>query len=142
VDQVLNLPEIRLWTTYEGQGRIESEKLMKPPNIFVVDERGVVAANYVEPGIYNVHTNLLPSCRGQKAVEAASEFLRFLFLEQEVSELRTSIPETMPHVKRFAKQFGFRWIYNRKEAWKVLGTLVDMGFYSITREQYLAGLEK
>lgn len=61
-----------------------------------------------EPGVFEVHTMLLPECRGQMAIVAGKMAMRFAFSLPDVLKLVSYCPTNMPEVYLFARMCGWR----------------------------------
>jgi hypothetical protein len=78
---------------------------------------GCFLAFAIERGAYTVHTNLLPSCRGSRALEAAAEALEFAFVRTDAEYFTTMVPDNNPRALWFAHWMGFRDTFKRKAQW-------------------------
>lgn len=67
---------------------------------FLLDEK--------EEGIYEVHTMLLPVCRGKLAIEAGKLAMAFAFKLSGVKKLVSYCPMNLPEIYLFARYCGFR----------------------------------
>jgi hypothetical protein len=71
-----------------------------PAGCFILDQK--------EPEIFEVHTMLLPSCRGRLAIAAGKLAMKFAFSLPGVKKLVSYCPENLPEVYLFARMCGWR----------------------------------
>lgn len=123
-------PHVRQWNELDGE-RVDFDpaKYTAARNSFAVvieDALGAVGcflAFAVERCAYAIHTNLLPSCRGARAMEAAAAALEFAFVATDTEQLWTMVPECNPKAMWFAHAMGFRDAYKRTGVWMEQGDL-------------------
>ncbi len=72
----------------------------KPAGCFVLDSRG--------DGLFEVHTMLLPSCRGADALAAGKQAIQSAFQLPGVEKLVSYCPAHLPEVYWYARMCGFR----------------------------------
>jgi hypothetical protein len=137
VETICNDPVIRLWTAFEGAPACDATRYLTAPSFAVIGESGCFLAHHLDTTRYVIHTNLLPECRGAKAVEASKEALALAFLKTDATELMTMVPATIPHARLLARQMGFRVLFNRQAVWPALGELHAMGFYSLSLDDWI-----
>jgi hypothetical protein len=139
VEEICNDPLIRTWTAFDGAPPCDATQYLTKGSFTVLLDDGCFLAHRIEPGRYIIHTNLLPTCRGQDAVEAARQALAMAFVQTDAIELLTMVPATIPHAKLLARRMGFRHLFDRAAIWPALGSMHDMGFYSLTIDDWIRG---
>lgn len=116
-------PDIRRWTAHDGAPAFDPKVYTAHPKSFAViveDKLGPVgffSAFAVERAAYTIHTNLLPTCRGRLAMEAATVALRFAFIETDAEMLWTMVPANNPQARFAASMAGFAHAYARESVW-------------------------
>lgn len=137
IEEICNDPVIRVWTAFEGAPLCNATPYLTAPSFAVLGENGCFLAHNVEPARYIIHTNLLPNCRGERAVEASKQALAIAFLQTDATELLTGIPTVIPHARLLARRMGFQLLFNRQSIWPALGELHAMGFYAMTIDEWI-----
>jgi hypothetical protein len=78
-----------------------------PSNVCLFNEHGGFLFYCFAPGCYDVHTVLLPSGRGAKAIAAAKEARTMMFGQYGATLLVTFVPDSNTHARRLAERVGF-----------------------------------
>lgn len=138
VEEICNNPIIRVWTACDGAPACSALKYLTAPSFALFDERGCFLALCIDPGRYVIHTNLLPHCRGQAALDTCMEALHITFTQTDATELLTMVPDNAPHVRLVARAMGFRRVFAREAIWSVNGVKHGLGFYSMTLADWAA----
>lgn len=137
IEEICNDPLIRVWTAFDGAPACNATRYLTEPSFSVLGDDGCFLAHNIDPTRYVIHTNLLPSCRGERAVEASKKALALAFLTTDASELLTMVPATIPHARLLARQMGFRYLFTRRAVWPALGEMHNMGFFSLTLDDWI-----
>lgn len=123
-------PSVRQWNELDGpRVDFDPSKYTGARHSFAVvieDKLGAVGcflAFAIERCAYTIHTNLLPSCRGARATEAATAALEFAFTQTDAEQLWTMVPDSNQKALWFAHFCGFRNAYEREGVWKEGGAL-------------------
>lgn len=140
-------PNVRQWNEFDG-ARVDFDpaKYTAARNSFAVvieDKLGPVGcflAFAVEACAYCVHTCLLPGCRGARAVDAATEALRFAFVETDAEQLWTMVPDCNPKALWFAHAMRFRDAYKREGSWLEHGAKHDVRYLRLDLDDWVLGL--
>lgn len=120
LNSVANHPDVR--GALGGEGAIDlAPAIDDPANIALVNEAGGFLVMRQGPALYEAHTLFLPEGRGDRAIAAMQQGMRYLFTETDCLELRTRIPGNNPAAAMFARVSGFREIFTRDRAWPVSG---------------------
>jgi len=73
---------------------------------------------YAQPaGVFEVHTFMLPSCRGASAVVAGRAAMKFVFQNPDVKKLVSMCPVCLPESHWFARRCGWRTIGVASKNW-------------------------
>ena len=131
IERICNDPSVRA-AAADGAPPCVARPYLTPPSFCVVGDEGCFLAKHIESTRYVIHTNLLPSLRGARAVEASREALAIAFLQTDALELDTIVPGNIRHVDLFARQMGFRYQFSRADFWPQGGKLHDAAFFTMT----------
>ena len=106
--------------------------LADPRNVLLMMEGGGIVFIWQEPGVYEVHTNFLPSHRGRHALRASSEAYRWMFVHTDCMELQTRVPAFNKAADWFCGMVGATKQFERKAVWPTADGLVDMAFWTMS----------
>lgn len=90
-----------------------------------------------EPGVYEVHTNFLPSRRGRFAVSASLAAYRWMFTRTDCMILQTRVPAFNAAAERFCALVGATREFERKAVWPTKDGPVGMSFWTLRYEDWL-----
>jgi hypothetical protein len=95
-------------------------------NYILVNEHGGFIVVKKMDGIYECHTQFLPDGRGQKAVEAVEEAMRYMFIETDCVRIITKVNVHNKPVRMFAGRF-----------FRKRGTAGDYCYYSREIDEWI-----
>lgn len=138
LNSVVNHPEVRPWLG--GAEPIDlAPALSDPRNVALVSDHGGFFLEWREPGLYEVHTQFLPSGRGRHAFEAVWEAMRYMFVETDCTRLLTRVPVFNRRTLAFTAAIGWRKLFERKAAWPMPnGQMSDVHYYAFDFEDWRA----
>lgn len=96
---------------------------------FIADNKG--------EGKFEVHTMMLPSCRGRDAVIAGKLAVEKIFERDEVKELVSYCPKSIPQTFFFARLVGFKKICDLTSGWIKNGIDWPITIVHLTKEEFL-----
>jgi len=140
INQVLNAPEVIGAVCPDGVTALDAKGLDDGSRIFlkVVREQGPAGAGGGEvrakehlcptvvgvfvlqrtlAGVFEVHTCLLNSCRGAKAVAAGKLGVEWMFLHTDATRLYSLCPDSNPASMHYAFAVGFHQAFHRAHLW-------------------------
>ena len=134
-------PELRPWTAFDGAPDFDPDRYTKgeTKSFAVVVAGGCILAPALEQYAYGVHTNLLPDCRGSKAIRAARGALEFAFLSTDAEQLWTMAPDNNPQARWFAAAMGFRAQFRREAVWLSGGQMHGMEYMRLDVDDWIQG---
>lgn len=114
LNEVINSPDVRPWVA--GEGIIDVSTIVGSPANFalVMDGGGFILIRH-EPGIYEVHSQFLPSAR-QHSVRAMREGFEYMFTQTDCHTVLTQVPDNNRHAQAFAKLARFQTMFRREHA--------------------------
>lgn len=89
---------------------------------------GIFCFTEINPATYEIHTNLLPHCRGRKGLAAAREAILWLFANTMAIRVVTKVPVFNPAARRFAIDAGMCPEYTRTKCYAYGGIMHDVDF--------------
>lgn len=128
---VVNHPDVRPWLGGEGELDM-SAAVADPANILLMNEFGGCFFERVGAGIYEVHTQFTPECRGAKVIRAVQDALRFMFTRTDCFEVQTKVPANNAGALGLVRAIGGDLQFTRDAVWPAGDGMVACGFYVLT----------
>lgn len=141
MDTVMRNPEMYARTSHDGTPAADqlSMKVVveDPRNAFLQVLRNGEPGGFFmllnkAPGIYEVHTNLLPECRGLDGVKAGCLGRDFMFIHTDCRRLTSLCPEWIPESVKYAEACRFHQDFTREAYWTREAKPQGVTFVSIT----------
>jgi hypothetical protein len=142
IEEICNDPQIRLWTAIDGAPACVADRYVAAPNFTILAEEGCFLLVSFGEGRYCVHTNLLPSYHGARALRVAREALEMAFLRTDMTELLTLVPACTPQAAWFSRSVGMRKRFERKQIYPLMGRRWDVDFFSLDIHDWIVGCER
>lgn len=142
-------PSVMRWTAKDGQTAADfhpehyTDGKTHSFAIVIEDKLGPVgffSLFALEQHAYAVHTNLLPSCRGARAIEAGQEGLEFAFIHTDATYLTSMVPECNPQALWFAHAVGFRDTFKQEARWLSGGEMHDIQHLRMDVDEWIQRL--
>lgn len=112
LNEVANHPDVRPWL--EGPpGPLDLTPLIEDSrNVVLLNEHGGFVYHFQEPGLYEVHSLLLPAGRSGSSL-AAMQGLRWMFTATDCVEVSTRVPEANTAALGLTRAMGFSKSFER-----------------------------
>lgn len=139
INEILNHPSIRPWIANDGDGIVDIQKqLDNRANILLMGEHGGVLFLYVMSGIYEAHTQVLPSGRGKWMQALAHSCIHWMFTKTDCYELLTRVPK--PHIIARAATIrsGGKYEFTREDGCLFKGEITPVDFFSMRIQDWAA----
>lgn len=108
VNAVVNFPAIRPFIGNVSAGDLDLAPLLDcARNVCLFGEHGGFLYHWCAPGVFEVHTFVMPDGRGAWARESAKASLTIMRDDYAADMVWTRVAPDMPHVHRFALEAGF-----------------------------------
>jgi hypothetical protein len=104
INSVINHPSVIKGTEFKELADVSAIASDLRNHVLVNEFGGFLVIKKME-GIYECHTQFLPEGRGQLAVEAVQEAMRYMFLETDCIRIITKVNVNNKAVRLFASQF-------------------------------------
>jgi hypothetical protein len=138
INPVLNDPSVLPSISIPGITSLDIAPLLSNPvNVLLMTEGGGIIFAQQEPGIYEVHTNFLPTHRGRHAIRASLAAYRWMFCRTDCMVLQTKVPAFNKGAELFCKIVGATREFDRKGVWPTADGLCDMSFWSLSYEDWV-----
>jgi hypothetical protein len=137
INEVLNHPSIRPWVANGSEPIDVSDKVADKRNVLLMGPHGGSMAVFIQPGVYEVHTQILPDGRGRWAMEFLATALDWMMTRTPCYELLTRVPHGHKGAKMAAVLGGFKYEFTREKECRFMDRLVDVDIYSIRIQDWV-----
>lgn len=136
-NEIANHPDVRPWLG--GQGPLDVAPIvLSTSNVSLLSDGGGFICHNIGDGRYEVHSLFLPDARGEGAIEAMREGLRYLFCATDCVEIVTKCPDGNRAALGLARAAGFQEIFRREHAWIGEDGLAGVSYQSISFDRWLS----
>lgn len=138
LNEIINHPDVRPFVASPAAGAIDaSSQAQNPNNILLVGDHGACLFVLLVAGIYEVHTNVLPSGRGEWMWEFGVSCAHWIFTRSPAYEVLTRIPEGHVAARVAALRQGMRHDFVRPNGIWFDGCMVDCNIHSISVQDWI-----
>lgn len=131
INVVCNHSEVRPWLG-GGEGPIDLTPLVaNPANYLLMGQGGGVLFQCLEPGLFEAHTQFVPTDRGPAAVQAVKDALRFMFTRTDAVEIVTKVPEGNKGALGLVRAIHGQLQFTRENVWPIGNQMVAVGHYAL-----------
>lgn len=92
---------------------------------------------FVMPGLFEVHTAILPEGRGQWAVELAESVLRWMFINADAWNIATRVPDGHTAAKALTMRAGMRYEFTTTPGAPWHGKMTPMHTYALAVHEWV-----
>lgn len=133
INGIVNHPAVLPLITLPGQHDLDlTEVVADRSNVLLMANGGGFIFQPHEPGIYEIHTNFLPSARGSYALRALRDAMAWMFFKTDCMEILTKVPVSNRPAMAFARAAGATLDFTRKNAWPTHdGGAADIHYYAM-----------
>lgn len=137
-NEIANLEAVRPFLG--GVGELNLTSIVENPfnYCFMTDEKdgGYILVNKGQ-GIYEVHSLSSPKGRGKSMFKLMQDARTFMFLQTDITELQTFVPENQPHTILWAKLAGFRENFTRTKCFNYNNEMIGGSYHSLSYEDWI-----
>lgn len=139
INEVLNDPSVRPWVADATNDLIDISRLVENRNNFLLmGEFGGCLFVKILPGIYEVHTQVLKSGRGEWARNLSKACAHYIFTKSDAHEILTRVPRGHVAAKIFTLLTGFRYEHTATNSSVFRGRTVDVDIYRRSIQEWMA----
>ena len=132
INAVLNHPVVRPWVADLGAGEIDlTPAVENGNNVLLMGEHGGCFCFCVRPGLYEVHTQVLPAGRGEWALEFVRAGATWMFTHTDAYEIMTRVSHGHFAAKALTLAAGMKYEFTRDEGPSFKGTHPPCDIYSL-----------
>lgn len=140
INAILNHPDVLPWVTLPGFETLDATALLADHNnILLMVEGGGLIFHRDEPGLYEIHTNFLPSHRGKYAYDAIVAMLRWMFVRTDCMMLQTRVPAHNKAARLMTERCGGHLVFSRERQWPTSDGPVRVDYFSLPYEEWAKG---
>jgi len=139
LNAVLNHPAVRPWVANDNAGVLDLTATAADPQHYVLlGEHGGCVFIRIEPGVYEVHTQVLPEGRGGWTRQVTEACVRYMFCRTDAYEIVTRVPGGHLAAKTAAEAQGMRLEFERAHGVVFRNHLVGVRIYSFRIQDWVA----
>ena len=136
INPILNHPEVFPFISVPGIETIDATNLVGDQrNVLLMAHGGGLLFCFLEPGIYEVHTNFLPGFRGRYALRASLAAYRWMFTHSDCMTIIGRVAANNPAMETYCHLIGATKEFTRDMVWPTEKGDVSMSFWSMTYNQ-------
>src|SRR6185437_1081510 len=115
---VANHPAVRPWIGAPQPGPVDVTPLVADQrNILLMGDGGGVMFQFLDPGLYEAHTQFVPEARGVEALKAVKDALRWMFTRSDAIEIVTKVPDGNVPALGLVRAIHGQKLFDRDKAW-------------------------
>ena len=131
INMVLNHPVVRPYVADMGEGKIDISHLVaNESNVLLMGEHGGCLCFCPQPGIYEVHTQVLPSGRGAWALDFVRAGASWMFTHTDAYEIMTRVSHGHVAAKALTLAAGMKYEFTRDDGPSFKGKNPPCDIYS------------
>lgn len=146
LNEIVNDPAVYPWVKGNIEGEIDLTSVVADPaNVLLMGEHGALLFMQLQPGLFEVHTQILPVGRGQWAVNFATACIFWVFCRTTCFELLTRCPHGNLGARALARCVGGKKLFTNPRGWMKDGKTIPADIFGITIQDWLltaSGLEE
>lgn len=132
MNAILNHPMVRPDIAEVPSGIVDiSKQIENKNNVLLLGEHGGFCCLKILPGVYEVHTAILPEGRGTWSERFARKGAEWMFLKTDAYDLVTRVPQGHVAAKALAMIGGMKYEFSRYPGAMFRGVMTPMDTYSM-----------
>lgn len=142
INSVLNHPVVRPWVADVGDGVLDITSIVQNENnILLMGRHGGCLFFCPQPGVYEVHTQVLPEGRGPWALEFVRGCARWMFTRTPAFEITTRVPHGHNAARALTIAAGMRYEFTRDDGPVFRGHRVGVDIFSFRIQDWIQHAE-
>lgn len=119
INEVCNHPKVRPWLGGHADQPLDLTALIQSPsNLFLSHDWFYAIFIAVQPGIYEVHTQISPDHPPADVVASANALLHHIFTQTNCIEVMTRVPDINTQALKLVKATGFNFQFRVTRGWQ------------------------
>lgn len=138
LNEIVNHPEVRPWVADPSEGVLDlTAAARNRDNVLLMGEHGCCLCFKLMPGLYEVHTQILPEGRGRWALAFVKAGATWMFENTDAFEVVTRVPHGHPAARTLTVAAGMRLEGTRPDGCKFNGVVTPAEIYSLRIQDWL-----
>lgn len=138
LNAVVNDPAVYPWVHGGKEGPLDLTDIVKDPrNVLLAGEHGSMLFMPMAPGLWELHTQVLPSGRGAWTLGLGASAFGWMFTHTDAVEVLTRVPVGNVGAASAVRRAGFSEQWSQADGWVYEGKDVGVGIWSWTLQQWL-----
>jgi len=143
INMVLNHPVVRPWVADVGEGVLDINPIVQNENnVLLMGEHGGCLFFCPQPGVYEVHTQVLPEGRGPWALDFVRGCARWMFTRTPAFEITTRVPHGHIAAKALTIAAGMRYEFTRDDGPVFRGRRVGVDIFSYRVQDWMQSADE
>lgn len=137
INKVVNHPDVYPWICGDLKDPLDLTQLVEDQrNVLLMGEHGGVLFHYIQPGIYEVHTQALPSGRGKWIIDFVKLALHWMFCRTDAVELFTRVPYGNKGAKGLVRAIHGKREFTNQQGWTLGTRIVPADIYTLRLQDW------
>lgn len=142
LNEIVNHPDVLPWVRGASKGPLDLTPAFERGNIVcLLGKHGGLAFTHLQPGLWEVHSQILAEGRGAWALDCVRACLMWMFTRTDAAEVITRCPKGNVAARAMAKAAGLRLQWTNPRGWNVGDDVVPAGIWSITVLDWMGSAE-
>lgn len=137
INAVLNDPYVRPFVADEAGVLDVSKQVANERNVLLMGEHGGCLFFWLQPGVYEVHTQVTRAGRGEWTRRLTESCAWWMFTQTDAFEIVTRVPEGHIGARAAALAQGMRYEFTRPNECRFRGKLVDIHLHSFRIQDWI-----
>lgn len=135
LNSILNHPEVLPWITDKP---LDMTPVMENPHLIALyGEYGGQVYQRLQPGLFEAHSAFVPEGRGEWALAATQQTLKWIFTRTEAVEIVTRVPAGNAAARALAKSIGGVHDFTLPHGWVKDGKPIPADVFSLTVQGWM-----
>jgi hypothetical protein len=138
LNAIANHPAVRPWVSATPEQELDlSVTIADPQNVALVGEHGAMLFAFLQQGLYEAHTMVLPEGRGGWALDFVQDCLKLMFCATGAMELMTRVPKGNLAARALARSIHGVYCFTNPAGWARDGKAIPADVFSLTIHDWL-----
>jgi hypothetical protein len=139
INPILNHPDVFRWVAPTGSEPLDASIFLSHgANILLMaDDHGGFLFMPIGGGVYEVHTQFLPTAGGRAVIAGTRGAIAWMFENTDCVEIRTMVPVNNKAADWLTRSMGGMLRFERDHAWLSAAGPIAAKFYALTKERWL-----
>lgn len=138
LNAVVNHPVVRPWVADEAAGVLDMTETVASDNtILLMGEYGGCLCFKMLPGVYEVHTQVVPEGRGQWALDFVRAGAHWMFTHTDAFEILTRVPRGHTAAKALTLAAGMNYEFTRPDGCRFRERVLPVDIYGFRIQDWV-----